>query len=632
MRRYRLGSIAESDGGTALPTRTKPGERFLDLTDHELNTHILITGTTGGGKSRFLWNLIMEHIRNGRGCCVIEPGDLIEGVLGSLAHRMITTGDRAMLRRLHVVELNPFQLVRYDPFAFTLPPHVHPDFEQVVYRAWQQARVQSHAEVYQRKQNQSTDFEGMPNLQRNFINVFTGVSTLVGGRRLSVADADILIDLHHPDHDRVFQHLAPQLDRDVLADFDVLHAYRNVRDVRNDNGSLNNRVRSTHGLLFKEMISGNGSAPSIGIADIVRRGEILLVKTKKTAYASTDQNGVLAGLMIHDVTEHAFEQRQPFTLIIDEAHKYVRPDIGDTARTARKFNLSLVLATPDLSSLKSPTVDLGRELLNVMNTFISFRMTEPEDAERVARFLYSQNLDHTELLHEVERRAGHEWVPVDEWSESTTRGHSSSRGSGTTTSESASAQTYRGHGASDASSASFDRTGLRTGGTVSHGTTETGGAANGRQESSGESESFTESDTESHGMTISHKLVHLEKIVRESQRTGRLERSVLDQIAAFTQRLCGLPNRHAVVRIREGKAIHIRTLDVADSFHTPATRRRAVEWITRELYRTHDYYFTPILDPEEQRRRVDDFVRDGRARAAEPPLPPDTVEEGTPLL
>ncbi len=96
----------------------------------------------------------------------------------------------------------------------------------VVYRAWQHAKVQSRAEVYQWKQNQNTDFEGMPNLQRNMINVLTAASTLVDGRRLSQGDADILVDLQHPKHDSVYECVHPLLDRDIQSDFEVLRHYQ----------------------------------------------------------------------------------------------------------------------------------------------------------------------------------------------------------------------------------------------------------------------------------------------------------------------------------------------------------------------------------------------------------------------
>ncbi len=130
----------------------------------------------------------------------------------------------------------------------------------------------------------------------------------------------------------------------------------------------------------------------------------------------------------------------------------------------------------------------------------------------------------------------------------------------------------------------------------------------GRQESSGRQSNVTISEGESHGITINHKMVHLEKIVRERQKTGMLERSVADQIARFAQQISGQAQRNATARVGAGKAVQIETIEVKQPFRSQEAQIRAVEWLRRELFRTHDYYFTPTLDPEDQKRRIDTFV------------------------
>jgi len=44
-------------------------------------SHLYIIGKTGTGKSTLIRNLIMQDLRAGRGCCLIDPhGDLVEFV------------------------------------------------------------------------------------------------------------------------------------------------------------------------------------------------------------------------------------------------------------------------------------------------------------------------------------------------------------------------------------------------------------------------------------------------------------------------------------------------------------------------------------------------------------------------
>ena len=642
MRRYKLGQIHKDEETRKRSLRNRlhswrSSLPLFELTDDELNTHVMVAGTTGGGKSRFLWQLLREHRRNGRGFCVIEPGDLIDDFLADCAREVMETGNRLLLNKLHVVELSPFQQARYDPFHFFYPKPIHPEMRETVYKSWQHTKVQSVAEVYQWKQGQSTDFEGMPNLQRNFINMFTSVTTLVEDRRLSVADADILIDLNHPDHERVYLRLESHLSREIVADFEVLHSYRNVRDLRHETGSFLNRIRATHGPLFKEMISADGRQSVVDLFQIIQRGDFLLVKTMKTPFASNDQNLALASLFFHDVAEVMLvsprEMRKEFTLVVDEAHKLVRPGIGDLARTARKYGLSLVLATTDLASLKRADFDLASELLNVVNTVVAYRMTWPEDLKKIAEFLYAQNIDFTELLHEVERRAGQEWLQVDEWSETASRQTSKGTSNAATSTTGTSLQEANGRGQKTTRSTSSDAQGIPVGTMQGSGSSSSHVATHGQQESESVQSGVTETEGESYGVTINHKLVHIEKIVREIQKTGMLEQAVTDQLARFAQELSSHAQRHATARVRERKAVHFETSEVKDPFRSPEAQARAVEWIKRELYRVHDYYFTPSLDPQEQSRRIDEFVGVGNGGRLENQRAGDqSIIESNPLL
>lgn len=626
MRTYRLGHVLNRDRSSGKP---------FELTDDELDTHIALNGTTGGGKSRLLWQLWREHWRNGRGCCIVEPGDLNPDILGELAAYVIRTGDKSILKKIHFVELNPYQMVRYDPFHFEYPEGLHPELRHVVYRAWQHTKVQSRAEIYQWKQNQSTDFEGMPNLQRNFINILTAVSTMVEGRRLSQGDMEVLIDLQHPDHDRVYQRVRPLLDRRIQSDFEILHGYRNPRDLRNDLGSLVNRERSTHGPLFKEIISGDAGLPSLDLEKIVRSGHFLFVSTAQSPFVSNDQATALAGMFIHDIQEAAFmvprERRRPFTLIVDEFHKYVRSGFGTMARTARKYKLGLVVATTDLVSLKRNDLDLAAEVFGVANTIISFRAIWPDDQKRLAELLYSQNIDFTELVHEVERRAGPEWHQIDEWSETTTTTKTRGTSSGVKRTTGTNSSRGGADGRNGGRSMSYDPVGRHTGSTVNVGRSDARSWSDGVSESEGLQEGAMSSDGESHGITVNHKWVHLEKIVREMQKSGMLEKSVADQMAQFAQELGGHARRRATVRVRERAACVIETAEVKDSFRSPEAHARAVEWIRRELTQVHDYYFTPTLDPQEQKRRIDAFVL-GADAAPGPVLAMRPDPAGSPLL
>jgi len=616
--RYDMGKIRKAPNGSVPPSDAdrrnlrSHRKRRCFLTDEEVNTHVLVVGTTGSGKSRALWQFLREHRRYGRGFCLIDPGDLAEDFLADIARVMMEREDPDLLKKIHFVELSPYQLARYDPFRFQLPKHVHPELRESFYRSWQHTKVLSFAEIYQWKQGQSANFEGMPRLHRIFVNVFTAISTLIDNRRLSIGDAQILVDVYDPNHHLVYERLRPRLGREIVADFEILHSFKSSRDLRQETESFINRIRSMHGPLLKEMLSGTGKEPVIDLKRIIQRGEFLLVKTARTPYASTDQNAALAAMFIHDVIETVLEmtreERRPFSLFIDEVHKYVRPGIGDIARTARKYKLGLFFATTDLKSLRKGDVDLAPELLSVVNTLIAFRMTWPEDILTISQYLFAQNVDFTELVHEVERRGGPQWFQVNDWSESYS--HQSGRGStsATTVSEGKTSQEASGQSVQRSASLSYRPDGQQTGAARGTSQGETRTASNGTSTSNSTQSGSTENESQGYGVTVNHKMVHIEQAVRERQDTGMLVKSVADQFARFAQMISGQSQRQATVRVRNGKAMQIETAEVRDPFLSADAQARAVEWIKRQLYQVHDYYFTPSLDPEEDERRIREFL------------------------
>jgi hypothetical protein len=647
------------------------GKRAFELLEEQLSTGLAVLGTTGGGKSRFLWQLLREHRRNRRGFVLIDPGDLADDFLADCAQEIVTTGDDRILKKIHLLQLSPLQMARYDPLR---PPdlgRVHPEVRDVCYRAWQHTKVQSVAEVFQRKQGQ-TDFEGMARLQRVITNVFTAVSTLVGGKRLSVGDALILIDVGHPDHGRVFRRLARRLPREILADFETLHSFKRPQDVRTETESTLNRLRSMLGPLMRQMLSGTGAEPTLSVQKIVERGDYLIVSVKKTPFTSYDQNVGLAGMVIHDWVEALLncdrEKRRGSTLIIDEAHEFMAPDLPRAQRIIRKYGGGLVLCTQDLVSLRKKDLDLAPAVLGLANTIACFRLTWPDDVETMARILFSKNLDFTPLEHDVyQHRGEYDWITIYEksvqlnqqrqWSHGDTVGRTLSETDQESEQESEqenwSDATSEQHGTANADtegwadqhssaqgqhdspvlvdgelkrtlqvgtrqdSASHTRNGGRTRtATTTEGKTRTKGGSKtkgkGKSHATQAGQQQSHSDTEAvalgQGLSVAEKHMPMPRIVHDKQKTGALERSLPDQLAQFGQEIATLPRQQAVVRVREGEAVRIEVAEVRDPFASPTAQMKAVDWMKRRLYEAHDYYFTPSADPEDEERRIADFV------------------------
>ncbi len=582
------------------------------LPEGHLATHTLVLGTTGSGKSRFLWRLLREHRRNRRGFCLIDPGDLADDFLADCAREVVETGNKDILKKIHLVELSPFCCARYDAFRFHYPRPIHPELLEAARRSWQHTKVQGVAEVFQRKQGQ-TDFEGMPRLQRGLTNVLTAVSTLVEGRRLSAADAELLLDLGHPDHELVYRRLVSsgRLPRPVAADFETIHSFTRVQDLRTETESTLNRLRSLLGPLMAQTLGGTGREPALDLYRIVQRGDYLIVKVARTPFASQDQNRGLAGLVIHDLVETVQvtprELRRPFSLIIDEAGQMATaPDVADAMEVSRKYGLAWVLAGINLQSFRRKEFDMVPALVALCNTVVCFRQKWPEDTEVLARVLFGGNVDFTPLENVVERHGGYEWHAVTETSDgasagrtwSDTHGEGTARGVSETDTTTRTEQTNWSEGTSSQVGGGSTRTtgdgvGETDSGTRSQSplivdgqvkemlplSSEQRGRSRTRQSSASQAETFSRGESASRGgsegdskgkaigktktdtktdstseggsagesHTVSHKKVPLAKVVRETVKTGALETSVSDQMEEFRQTIQGLQRRQAVV-------------------------------------------------------------------------------------
>src|SRR6266542_5040651 len=64
----------------------------FEIAEEVLDIHCVVTGATGYGKSRFLNKLIRDHIDNGCGIAVLEPGDLCADVIAYYAGKVVQTG------------------------------------------------------------------------------------------------------------------------------------------------------------------------------------------------------------------------------------------------------------------------------------------------------------------------------------------------------------------------------------------------------------------------------------------------------------------------------------------------------------------------------------------------------------
>jgi hypothetical protein len=649
-RKWRLGQRRDREG---------PFEIYEDL----LETHGVVTGSTSAGKSRFLTRLCQLHIDNNCGIAVIEPGDLCSDILAYYSKKVVQSGKKDVLKRIHYLRASPEQCFRYDMFKMQMFRTVHPENLESFRSAMIHTKVQSVAEIFQSKQG-SESFEAMPRLHRVLTNVLTCIATLVSGKRLAAADVEIILDLTHPLHDAVYRKLLPKLRRNIAADFETLHGFHRLQDLRLEVESTLNRIRTFFGPLVQEILSGTEGKACVDLFDIIQKGHCLLVPLQEDPFFSHDQKISLGAMILHDLIEILIvtprELRKKFTIVIDEAGELICVS-GERLMRAlgmiRKHGGRLVLAGQNLGTFrKSKDLDLVPKIMSQCGMKIAFNSQWPEDTEIQGRVMFAGNFSFKERVEEVERKDRMVWHEVTEHSEQKNVQKTQSTTESTQQSTSVSAQESRttgktvGEGVTESSQAATGNVETRSkpvhdpdhkeqeskarstseghGNAVSHstGTSESTGKTTGESKTEGKSAGKTEGQTLGIGHSISHKKIPLAEIYRETVRTGSLEKAFQDQLEEFRQILSCLPKRHAIVRIpTEKKAFEIIAENVPDPFVNIEAQMKAIEWVKKELFQIHPYYFTPDLSPEESLRRLNAFLEnDGRV---EDDVRPDVIIE-----
>jgi len=121
------------------------------------------------------------------------------------------------------------------------------------------------------------------------------------------------------------------------------------------------------------------------LGDLMQRNSIVLINLSMATLGETECqiSGSLLLIMFHTAAMRANASgrraRQPFTLIVDEAHTFISPVIAQMCRESRKFGLGLVLFTQAIESLRHPVAgDLSTAVLASTATKIFMRLSGRE--------------------------------------------------------------------------------------------------------------------------------------------------------------------------------------------------------------------------------------------------------------
>ncbi|HLL66472.1 MAG TPA: type IV secretion system DNA-binding domain-containing protein [Micromonosporaceae bacterium] len=346
--------------------RAQVGNHGIALAVADARQHAHVVGSTGSGKSTLLLNVILAHIKAGRGVVVIDPkGDLVTDILDRLPF------DAAA----KVVLLDPAQ----DP-----PPAFNPlqgdDDDLVVDNI-----VSIFGKIFARHWGPRIDDilrSALLTLMQRANPMLTMVPPLLNDKQLR---AELTADLHDPAglggfwtwYDNLPEGIRAQAVGPVLA-----------------------RLRAMLTRRFVRRVVGQPTS-SFDMAQILD-GAILLCRLPKGVLGD-DTTRLLGSFVVASAWQAATaragrpeDQRRDAVLVIDECQNFLNlpRSIDEICAEARGYHLSLILAHQDLTQLPRETA--AAISANCRNKIV-FNCS-PEDARVLARHTWPE-LDEHDLSH-----------------------------------------------------------------------------------------------------------------------------------------------------------------------------------------------------------------------------------------
>lgn len=328
----------------------------LYLPEEDRSTHLYVIGSSGVGKSKALASWILDDVRGGRGCGVIDPhGDLIRDVVTFLPHT-----DGVVLVDLtdpdFSIGFNPLeQQEGIDPYTQTL------ELVEVFRKIW----------------NLSDDTT--PRLLEILRNA-TYTLIAAGGTML---DIEPLLTNGEFRREKI-RHVTNEA---VVSFWDNRFEKWDAKDrVANVESTLNKVSAFTSDPRIRLMLSSTRS--TIDFREIMDEGRTVLINLSKGVLRTN--SFLLGALFVAKVQMAAMSrqdlvasERRPFCLYVDEFQNYATLSFAEIMSEARKYGLSLILAHQSLAQLDEK---LAAIVLGNAKNFVVFRV-DRQDAELLVKYL-----------------------------------------------------------------------------------------------------------------------------------------------------------------------------------------------------------------------------------------------------
>ena len=330
----------------------------IEVSNTDRMRHMYVLGKTGVGKSTLLYNMFMQDVLDGKGCCVVDPhGDLVDKILKNYPKNRVND----------LVILDPTDSTF--PFAFNILDSGLIESKDLV--------VAGVIDVFKKLYGYSWG-PRMEYILRNALMALVEVQgqTLLSLQRFLVEDAyrsQIVKQVKDPVVKKFWVEEFGKLDgrsqKEYVAPIlNKIGQFMSVSYIRNILGQVKSKVD------FFWMMN---------------KKKVVLIKLPKGQLG--EENATLLGAMMLTFLQLQVMRRQSlpenerheFYLYVDEFQNFATSSFEVLLSEARKYGLGLIVANQFLSQLEEGTREA---LLGNVGTLLSFRLGL-KDAELISKYL-----------------------------------------------------------------------------------------------------------------------------------------------------------------------------------------------------------------------------------------------------
>jgi len=321
------------------------------VSDETRTRHLLAIGKTGMGKSTFMLNSIVQDIRRGGGCIVIDPK-------GDLAHDILPTIPPE--RHKDVIYFDPSDVdfpIPYNPLRYVESRH----------------RSRIAANVLAAFHHLFKDSWG-PQLQQILRNALL-VSLYTPGASL----LDVKFMLTHKTH-RAFL-LNRVSDNPMLKDYWEFDFAEHMSDKEQRDRTLSSLNKLGQFLTDPTLLNILSQPTGFDFGTIMD-GQKIFIANLDAGTIGEDASELLGSLLISSVHSAALarQDRSFFPVYVDEFHLFGASSYARMVSILRGFGVGLTLACQHLAQLDP---DLRAAILGTIGTLVAFQ-TGVEDADKLA--------------------------------------------------------------------------------------------------------------------------------------------------------------------------------------------------------------------------------------------------------